>query len=617
MLYGSQHEQDDTRTQMGANLRVTRTFTVGGIDIRSTAGLQLREDLIEAQLHRTEQRQRLDGFPGIPGPIFDGQITETELGAYAEFDAHLTSWLRVVVAGREDRVDAAVNNESPTAVYQTSGSKGASQFSPKATVIASPVSQLDLFANFGQGFHTNDARSTLLGAINGVQPTLIAQATGYEVGATLRPLNGLTLTAVGFLLDITQELTVDGDTDTTAPSGPTRRYGGEFVGRYQFGHGFFADATLTIAHARYTDQADVNAGQALVPLAPTRTFAEGVGAREPLGPFTIVASAYVRSMADRPATQDGTLTATGAIVAGAQAGLRWKNFELGVDVINVGDAAWREGQFAVNARLPGEGPRPPTGMSFTLGELLARRSPTRSFTGEAEMSRMSTPHVRLVVSLRSVRATLAASLTSATLALGGCGTSTHNQHRHPPAGAAVHLRARPRRSRDAPHARALFSPAAPIAPTTAKHANLVCDRRDPRRRRHARFYCCAPYGQWATECVPVPKVPGCGAQSFGFACTGASSPDQVDPSLVCSQAIAGAAGAKDYCCVSADQTSPVCRCASFDDDAGACGGASSTCVGASIGFLCVGAHTPAELNALLSCDVPAGGAGGSFCCQTP
>jgi TonB family protein len=367
-LYGSQHEQGDARTQMGANLRISRTSTFGGIDIRATAGLQVREDLIEGQLHRTEQRQRLDGFPGISGPVFDGSITETELGAYAELDSHLTPWLRVVLAGREDRIDGALNNESATAVYQTSGYKGASQFSPKATVIVSPFDALDLFANFGQGFHTNDVRSTLLGVINGVQPTLVATATGYEVGGTFRPLKGLTVTAVGFLLDLTQELTVDGDTDTTAPSGPTRRYGGELVGRYQLGRGFFADATFTVARARYTDAADIAAGQSLVPLAPTRTFSAGVGAREPLGPFTIVASAYVRSMADRPATQDGTLTATGYTIVSAQAGLRWRSFELGVDVINVGNALWREGQFAVNSRLPGEGPHPPPGMSFTPGE---------------------------------------------------------------------------------------------------------------------------------------------------------------------------------------------------------------------------------------------------------
>lgn len=111
----------------------------------------------------------------------------------------------------------------------------------------------------------------------------------------------------------------------------------------------------------------MSAGQAYVPLAPTTTFSAGMGAREPLGPFTVVASAFVRSMADRPATQDGTLVATGYTIFNAQAGVRWKSVEVGVDLLNIGDTTWREGQFAVNSRLPAEGPNPPIGMSFTPG----------------------------------------------------------------------------------------------------------------------------------------------------------------------------------------------------------------------------------------------------------
>jgi outer membrane receptor protein involved in Fe transport len=367
MQYGSQVEQDDTRTEMGANLRLSRQVDVGGLDVRVAAGLQFRDDVIDAELHRTEQRQRLDGMPGIPGPIFDGTINESELGAYADADWRVAKWLRFVLGGRADRIDAALDNASPTAVNQASGYKGASQFSPKASMVVSPLREWDVFVNYGSGFHTNDVRSTLVGEINGVQPTLIATATGYEVGTSVRPLKGLSITAVAFLLDLTQELTVDGDTDSTSPSGPTRRYGGEFSGRYQLGHGLFADATFTVAHARYTDAADVNAGQAFVTLAPDKTFSAGVGAREPVGPFTLVAGAFVRSMSDRPATQDGRLVATGYTIVNAQAGLRWKSFELGVDVLNVGNVNWREGQFAVNSRLPGEGPTPPTGVSFTPG----------------------------------------------------------------------------------------------------------------------------------------------------------------------------------------------------------------------------------------------------------
>ncbi len=364
MQYGSQVEQDDTRTEVGANFRLTKKQKLFGMDLRSTVGLQFRYDGVESQLHRTEQRQRLDGMPGIAGPIVDSGIDETEIGAYFEEDWRPLRWLRFVAGGRVDRVDVAVSNESPVAIDKVSGYKGATQLSPKASMILSPLPELDLFANYGRGFHTNDARTL----IQGTATTLLATATGYEVGATVRPVKGLSLSAVAFLLDLTSELVIDGDTASTAPSGPTRRYGGEFNARYHFRNGVFADASFTVAHSRYTDAADIAMGQSEVALAPVRTFSAGVGVREPVGPVTILASAYVRSMSNRPATQDGTLTATGFTVFNAEAGLRFKFVEVAADLINIGNAVYREGQFAVNSRLPGEGPNPPAGISFTPGQ---------------------------------------------------------------------------------------------------------------------------------------------------------------------------------------------------------------------------------------------------------
>jgi hypothetical protein len=133
----------------------------------------------------------------------------------------------------------------------------------------------------------------------------------------------------------------------------------------------------------------------------------------------------------------------------------------------------------------------------------------------------------------------------------------------------------------------------------------------------ATLYCCAPYGQWASECVPKNGIAGCGAESFGFACSGGTSPDQADTSLVCAAAISGAGGAQDYCCVPFDQSSAVCRCASFDEDAGTCGVKPTGCEGASIGIACASPHLPAEVNPLLECTALDAGNNGSFCCQTP
>ncbi|MGH7272495.1 MAG: TonB-dependent receptor, partial [Polyangiaceae bacterium] len=363
--YGSQIEQDDTREQSGVNVALTDRSVVAGMPARTTIGLQIRDDSIESQLHRTEGRRRLDGVsPDIPGPITDDQINEMETGIYAEEELRPARWLRFVVGLRGDRVDAAVNSESQTAINQVSGYRGQGQMSPKATAVVSPIKAWDLFANYGRGFHSNDARTLLYGAAT----TLMAAATGVEVGTTVRPLRGLSLSAVGFLIDLTSELTINGDTASTSPSGSTRRYGLELTGHYELDKRLYANFAFTAAHSRYTDAADIAAGTVYLADAPIRTFTAGIGGRQPIGPATLKAGVDLRSIADRYGDPGpNPLVETGFTVVDAQVGARWRNLELGVDLFNVANALYRGGQTEVSSRLPGEGPNPPAGISFTPG----------------------------------------------------------------------------------------------------------------------------------------------------------------------------------------------------------------------------------------------------------
>jgi TonB family protein len=370
--YGSQVEQDDTRMQSGATLRLTDRTELAGMPLRTTMGLQVRNDDIEAQLHRTQGRHRLDGVDAnIPGPIYDGHIDQTEAGAFVEAEARPAPWLRFILGARVDEVDATVNNESPTAVDKASGYVGSSQLSPKATAVVSPVRAWDLFAKYGRGFHTNDARTL----VEGGATTLIVPARGYEVGTTVRPARGLSLSATGFLIDLDSELTIDGDTAATSPSGQTRRYGVELTGRYAFDRRIYAEVAYTAAHSRYTDAADVAAGTVYLPDAPVRTFSATLGARQPVGPVTLLGSASVRSMSDRFGDSGPTpLVETGWTIVNLGAGARWRFLELGADVFNVADTAWREGQFEVAARLPNQAkptpalaPKWPQAISFTPG----------------------------------------------------------------------------------------------------------------------------------------------------------------------------------------------------------------------------------------------------------
>jgi len=348
-LLGDEIEQDDDRWVFGGDFRARRHDHWHGMTLTSTAGVQARNDSTEDQLWHDQARAHLSAT-SLAG------VTESTLGAFAEEEARIASWLRLVASARADRVDVNVEDHRGNA----SGVAGKMQLSPKWMAVVTPVQALDLYADWGRGFHTNDARGV-------VQPrsaaTLIVPATGYELGVRVRPVRGLDLAAATFLLDLESELALDGDTGMTQPSGRTRRYGLELTGRWRFGSWFFADAAATFTHAEYRR----NAGNgSAVALAPTRTFIAGVGIMRQLGEWTPFGSVRVKSIADRPATPDASLVAQGYTLINAEAGARWRDLELGVDVLNLLNATWREAQFATTSRLAWE-PAAVTGINYAPG----------------------------------------------------------------------------------------------------------------------------------------------------------------------------------------------------------------------------------------------------------
>ncbi|MFO0611468.1 MAG: TonB-dependent receptor [Polyangiaceae bacterium] len=349
-------EQDDDRVLGGADIKVSHVDTIARSTFTTTFGAQVRVDGIDNALYHHASRERLESR-------VQADILESSIGAYVEEDARLTKWLRFVLGLRADRFDVTVDDRlEPTNDLgtKTSGDAGAFLLSPKATATISPAKWLDLFLDYGRGFHSNDAR----GAVRGTDPaTLLAPVTGYEVGVGVKPVKGLAFSAAGFLIDVDSEIVWVGDEGRTEASGASRRYGLELTGRYQIGNWFFADLESTIVDARYR----TNAGNGdAVALAPNFTFTAGIGFRKSFGDWTPFAALRLKAITDRPATEDGSLTAEGFAIVDANAGLRWKLLELGVDVQNLFDATWREVNFATDSRMPYE-PETVSGINYSPG----------------------------------------------------------------------------------------------------------------------------------------------------------------------------------------------------------------------------------------------------------
>ncbi len=348
-IHGDEIEQDDDRVHAGGNVRLRHVTKWHGAELRSTVGAQVRIDSISNALYHDEARTRLE-------ERVVANITESAIAIYGEEDVRLNAHLRFIAGARADRMDVNVDGKVGT----ESGIQGNTRLSPKWMAVVSPTKWLDVFADYGRGFHSNDAR----GVVRRVNPaTLMTPSTGYEVGVRVTPYKDLVFNAAGFLMDLDSELVWSGDAGTTEAAGRTRRYGLEIGGRYHFKNWLFADADATFTHAEFR----VNAGNGqAVALAPRVTVTAGIGAQKKIGDFTPFASVRFKAIADRPAIEDESLTAQGYATVDANAGLRWKNLELAVDAQNLFDSKYREVNFASTSKLAYE-PAPVTGIHYSPG----------------------------------------------------------------------------------------------------------------------------------------------------------------------------------------------------------------------------------------------------------
>jgi outer membrane receptor protein involved in Fe transport len=132
-----------------------------------------------------------------------------------------------------------------------------------------------------------------------------------------------------------------------------------------------ADLALTFTKSRFTTDGENGGG---IALAPKRTWQGGLIGQRPLGFGLIRGGLRFYGIGDRPATDDGALTAPGFTEVDVHVGYRRRWFDVALDVENLFDAAYRSAQFATVSRLPGEpalGAAVPAGFSCGSNARLA------------------------------------------------------------------------------------------------------------------------------------------------------------------------------------------------------------------------------------------------------
>ncbi len=363
---GDEIEQIDRRVFYGAQLSYRIIHDFGSWRFDTKIGADLRSDDIHEELWSSVQRRQLSAIRG-------NDVHETFIGAYLNEEIAPFRWLRVNLGGRADSLSFAVDNRLPVAdpAAPISGVGGAAQFSPKLAAVVSPLqfanAQLELFVDYGHGFHSNDVR----GAFARPSVTPLTRAVGEELGARGRFWNRWDIAASLWQLDLAGETVWAGDEGTTGVNGPTHRQGLELETRFEFTSWLAADLDVTLTKSQFSQDRENGGGLAL---APRETWSGGVSGRHALGPGIIRGGLRFYGIGDRPATDDGALVAPGFTQFDLHLGFRHRRFDVALDIENLFNGSYRAAQFATVSRLrtePALGAAVPGGFSCGKNARLA------------------------------------------------------------------------------------------------------------------------------------------------------------------------------------------------------------------------------------------------------
>jgi outer membrane receptor protein involved in Fe transport len=227
--------------------------------------------------------------------------------------------------------------------------------SPKLTLAFGPWNATEYFLDFGQGFHSNDARGTTISVDpnDGVTPvsrvTPLVRATGAEAGVRTRLAPELELAAALWTLRLDSELVLDNDASAIVPSAATRRYGLELSAVWHPQPWMRVDFDLAGTRAHFTG---FDPAAQYLPNAPQAVAALGLEINRPSGWF---AGAHMRYFGATPLTQDDTVRSRPSLQLNGEVGYRFNPaLSAAVSVFNLLDRRDDDIEYDYASRLRGE-----------------------------------------------------------------------------------------------------------------------------------------------------------------------------------------------------------------------------------------------------------------------
>ena len=242
---GDQFAQPDRRVTSGLDATHTLHLHRGeAMASDLTFGARLQNDNIFNALRNTRARQVLS-------TTRQDHIVETSGAVFVESATRWNPVVRTMLGLRADRYRFDVRSD----LAANTGRAYDTQASPSFSLILAPLASTEFYVNYGQGFHSNDARGTVAAIDPASLEALerapgLARSTGMELGVRTEAIPKMQTAVALYRLDFDSELTYIGDAGTTEAGEASRRYGVEFSNYWRPLKWLSLDVDAAFARAR-------------------------------------------------------------------------------------------------------------------------------------------------------------------------------------------------------------------------------------------------------------------------------------------------------------------------------------------------------------------------------
>ena len=267
-------------------------------------------------------------------------VEESSAAAYAELTWSPIETLRLMAGARGDTYSFDVKGLEPNSL---SGSADASIFSPKFAIAWRPVAFLELYGNYGEGFHSNDGRGVAVG--DPPVPGLV-KGKGQEVGGRVQ-FGNFNFTAAYWWLQNEGELIFVGDSNTVEPKGPSERHGYEFVLFWRPYEWLVIDAVYAGTEGRFKDAPP---GEDFIPNAPDAAGELGIAAI--FDDYEV--SGRLRYHGSYPLIEDDSEREDGHAIFNFRFAWTPGQWTLFAELLNAFDEKGKDISYWYTSRLPGE-----------------------------------------------------------------------------------------------------------------------------------------------------------------------------------------------------------------------------------------------------------------------